>query len=36
MRIAQMNTVLEATRQEVVCSHALGENNLYFCTLELG
>ena len=29
MRIAQMNLVLEATRQEVIRSHAPGENDLY-------
>ena len=36
MRIAQMNLVLEATRQEVIRSHAPGENDLYVRTLELG
>src|SRR5699024_7681905 len=36
MRIAQMNLVLEATRQEVLRSHAPGENDLYVRTLELG
>ena len=36
MRIAQMNLVLEATRQEILRSHAPGENNLYIRTLELG
>ena len=32
MRIAQMNLVLEATRQEVIRSHAPGENDLYVRT----
>ena len=36
MRIAQMNLVLEATRQEVIRSHAPGDNDLYVRTLELG
>ena len=36
MRIAQMNLVLEATRQEVLRSHAPGKNDLYVRTLELG
>ena len=36
MRIAQMNLVLEATRQEVIRSHAPGENDLYVRSLELG
>lgn len=36
MRIAQMNLVLEATRQEVIRSNAPGDNNLYIRTLELG
>ena len=36
MRIAQMNLVLETTRQEVIRSHAPGENDLYVRTLELG
>lgn len=36
MRIAQMNLVLEATRQEVIRSHAPGKNDLYVRTLELG
>lgn len=36
MRIAQMNLVLEATRQEVIRSHAPRENDLYVRTLELG
>ena len=31
-----MNLVLEATRQEVIRSHAPGENDLYVRTLELG
>ena len=30
-----MNLVLEATRQEVIRSHALGENDLYVRSLEL-
>lgn len=29
MRIAQMNLVLEATRQEVIRSHSPGDNDLY-------
>ena len=36
MRIAQMNLILEATRQEVLRSHGPGENDLYVRTLELG
>ena len=36
MRIAQMNLMLVATRQEVIRSHAPGENDLYVRTLELG
>ena len=36
MRIAQMNLVLEATRQEVIRSHSPGDNDLYVRTLELG
>lgn len=36
MRIEQMNMVLEATRQEVIHSHAPGEDDLYLRTLELG
>lgn len=36
MRVEQMNLVLEATRQEVIRNHALGENDLYLRTLELG
>ena len=36
MRIAQMNLVLEVTRQEVIRNHAPGENDLYVRTLELG
>lgn len=36
MRVEQMNLVLEATRQEVIRSHAPGENDLYVRTLELG
>ena len=36
MQIAQMNLMLEATRQEVIRSHAPGENDLYVRTLELG
>ena len=36
LRIAQMNLVLETTRQEVIRSHAPGENDLYVRTLELG
>lgn len=31
-----MNLILEATRQEVIRSHAPGENDLYVRTLELG
>lgn len=36
MRVAQMNLVLEATRQKVLGSYAPGENDLYVRTLELG
>ena len=36
LRIAQMNLVLETTRQEVIRSHAPGENDLYVRTLKLG
>ena len=36
MRVEQMNLILEATRQEVIRSHAPGENDLYMRTLELG
>ena len=36
MRVEQMNLVMEATRQEVIRSHAPGENDLYVRTLELG
>ena len=36
MRVEQMNLILEATRQTVISSHALGENDLYMRTLELG
>ena len=36
MRVEQMDLILEATRQAVINSHALGENDLYMRTLELG
>ena len=36
MRVEQMNLILEATRQEILSTHAPGENDLYVRTLELG
>ena len=36
MRVEQMNLILEATRQEIISTHAPRENDLYVRTLELG
>ena len=36
MRVEQMNMVLEAARQEILNSHAPGEDDLYVRTLEVG
>lgn len=36
MRVEQMNLIMEATRQEIMQKHSVGENDLYMRTLELG